>query len=81
MLKSTFSFKNSVIVHFFNNGSVKTLEEGLYEEAHCPDHTHKHKDPEEETVDHHGHILPIFNDLQILNQIIIFEDYAFINEK
>lgn len=63
MLRSTFGDVNLVMVHFFNNGGVEALEEGLYEEAHRPDHTHKHKDPQEETVDHHGHILPVFNDL------------------
>lgn len=52
-----------VAVQLINNGSVVTLEQRLHEEAQRPDHTHTHKDPQEETVDHHGHVLPVFNDL------------------
>ena len=56
--------KVSVMVHVINNGDVVTLEQRLHEEADRPDHAHTHKDPQEETIDHHGHILPVFNDLQ-----------------
>lgn len=35
------------------------LEERLHEHAHCAEHTHKHKDPQEEAVDHHGNIFPV----------------------
>lgn len=52
------------MVDVINNGGVVTLEERLHEEAQRPDHTHKHKDPQEESVDDHGHVLPVFNDLQ-----------------
>ena len=52
------------MVHVINNGSVVTLEQGLHEEADRPDHTHTHEDPQEEAVDHHGHVLPVFDDLQ-----------------
>ena len=52
------------MVDVINNGGVVTLEERLHEEAQRPDHAHKHKDPQEETVYDHGHVLPVFNDLQ-----------------
>ena len=35
------------------------LEEGLQEHAHRAENAHKHKDPQEESVDHHGNILPV----------------------
>lgn len=35
------------------------LEERLQEHAHCAKHAHKHKDPQEEAVDHHGNVLPV----------------------
>lgn len=52
------------MIHVIKNGRVVTLEQRLHEEAQSPDHTHQHKDPQEETVDHHGHVLPVLNDLQ-----------------
>lgn len=64
MLGSKFRLQISVMVHVIQNGGVVTLEQRLHEEAQRPDHTYKHKDPQEETVDHHGHVLPVFNDLQ-----------------
>lgn len=35
------------------------LEERLQKHAHRAEHAHKHKDPQEEAVDHHGNILPV----------------------
>lgn len=35
------------------------LEEWLQEHAHCAEHTHKHKDPQEEPIDHHGNVFPV----------------------
>lgn len=64
MLRSKFRNQVSVMVHVINNGGVVTLEQRLHEEANRPDHTHTHKDPQEETVNHHGYVLPVFNDLQ-----------------
>lgn len=64
MLGSKFRLQISVMVHVIQNGGVVALEQRLHEEAQRPDHTYKHKDPQEETVDHHGHVLPVFNDLQ-----------------
>lgn len=52
------------MVHVIDNGGVVTLEQGLHEEANRPNHTHTNKDPQEETVNHHGHVLPIFNNLK-----------------
>lgn len=52
------------MIDVINNRGVITLEQGLHEEAHSPNHTHTHKDPQEETVNHHGHVLPVFNYLQ-----------------
>lgn len=52
------------MVHVLDDGSVVTLEERLHKEAHRPDHAHQHEDPQEEPVDHHGHVLPVFNDLR-----------------
>lgn len=54
----------SVMVHVLNDGGVVALKQRLHEEANGPDHTHQHKDPQEKTVDHHGHVLPVLNDLQ-----------------
>lgn len=41
-----------------------TLKKRLHEEPHRPNYTHKHKDPQEKTVDNHRHVFPVFNDLQ-----------------
>lgn len=35
------------------------LVKRLHEHAQCPKNTHKHKDPQEEAVDHHGNVLPV----------------------
>lgn len=35
------------------------LEERLQEHAHRAEHAHKHEDPQEEAVNHHGNVLPI----------------------
>lgn len=51
------------MVHVINNGRVVILEQGLHEEAERPDHAHTYKDPQEETINHHGHVFPVFNDL------------------
>lgn len=64
MSRSKFRYQVLVMVHVINNRGVVTLEQRLHEEAQCPDHTHAHKDPQKESVDHHGNILPVFNDLQ-----------------
>lgn len=39
------------------------LEERLQEHAHRAKHAHEHKDPQEEAVDHHGNVLPVFTHL------------------
>lgn len=41
------------------------LEERLEKQAKGAHHTHYHKDPQEHTIHHHGHILPVFYYLQI----------------
>ena len=35
------------------------LEQGLQEHAHRAEHAHKHKDPQEESVNHHSNVLPV----------------------
>ena len=45
-------------------GCVVALEEGLHEEAHGARHAHQHEDPQEEAVHHHGHVLPVLDDLE-----------------
>lgn len=60
------------MVHVINDRGVVTLKERLHEEAHRPDHTHQHEDPQEETVDHHGHVLPVLNDLHTDMSVIIY---------
>ena len=55
-------------------GNNLTLEERLEEQAQGAHHTHYHKDPQEHTIHHHGHILPVFNHLQIYkNQKVVTE--------
>lgn len=41
------------------------LEERLQKHAHCAEHTHKHKNPQEEPVNHHGDVLPVLAHLWI----------------
>lgn len=36
------------------------LEKGLHEHAQSAKHAHENKDPQEEAVNHHGDILPVF---------------------
>lgn len=45
------------------SGGVIALEQRLHEEPQCSHHTHQDEDPQEQTVDHHGHILPVLYDL------------------
>lgn len=51
-------------------GSLRTLggrvglEEGRQEEPHGAQHTHNHEHPQEQPVDHHGHVLPVLHDLR-----------------
>lgn len=59
------------VVQVIHYGSVVALEQGLHEEAERPHHTHTHKDPQEEAVDHHGHVLPVFNNLQENYNLVI----------
>lgn len=44
-------------------GGVVALEQRLHEEAQRSHHTHQDEDPQEEPVDHHGHVLPVLDDL------------------
>lgn len=41
------------------------LEEWLQEHAHRAEDAHKHKDPQEEAVDHHGNVLPVLAHLWV----------------
>lgn len=41
------------------------LEERLQEHAHRAEDAHKHKDPQEEAVDHHRNVLPVLAHLRI----------------
>lgn len=41
------------------------LEERLQEHAHCAEHAHKHENPQEEPVNHHGDVLPVLAHLWI----------------
>lgn len=45
------------------------LEERLQEHAHCAEHAYKHKDPQEEAVNHHGNILPVLAHLWLWNRV------------
>lgn len=45
------------------------LEERLHEHAHRAEHAYKHKDPQEEAVDHHGNILPVLAHLWLWNRV------------
>lgn len=51
-----------IVGHDLNGG---VLEEGLQEHAHRAKDAHKHKDPQEEAVDHHGNVLPILAHLRM----------------
>lgn len=44
---------------------VVALEERLDEEAERSNQTYQDENPEKQTVDHHGNIFPVLNDLQI----------------
>lgn len=39
--------------------SLEEVDDGLEEESQCSQHTHGHKDPQEDPVDDHGHVLPV----------------------
>jgi len=39
------------------------LEQRLKEHSDCAKDTHKHKDPKEQTIDHHGNVLPVLTHL------------------
>lgn len=41
------------------------LEEGRQEEPTGAEHTHDHEHPQEEPVNHHGHVFPVFDHLQV----------------
>lgn len=41
------------------------LKERLQKHAQCAEHAHKHKDPQEEAVNHHGNVLPVLAHLWI----------------
>lgn len=39
------------------------LEDGRQEEPHGAQHTHNHEHPQEQPIDHHGHVLPVLHNL------------------
>lgn len=45
------------------DGNALVLEERLEEQTQSSHHTHDHEDPQEQAVHHHGHILPVLDDL------------------
>lgn len=51
------------------SGCVVALEQRLHEESQRSHHTHQDEDPQEQTVYHHGHILPVLNDLKPDNDV------------
>lgn len=59
-------------LHEENNGgrrgrgvsSLHEADERLEEESQCSQHAHRHKNPEEDPVDDHGHVLPVVLHLQ-----------------
>lgn len=61
-------FQISFMLCIFSNWGVVTLEKGLHEKSCSADHTHTYKNPQEEAVNHHGHIFPVFNDLQKIRE-------------
>lgn len=44
--------------------SFHEADERLEEESHCSQHAHRHKNPEEDPVDDHRHVLPVVLHLQ-----------------
>lgn len=67
---SRVKFHVSFMFCVFDDWGVVTLEQGLHEKSCGADHAHTYKNPQEETVNHHGHIFPVFNDLQKIREII-----------
>lgn len=47
-------------------GRCVVLEEGRQEESHGAQHTHNYEHPQEQPVDHHGHVLPVLHDILVL---------------
>lgn len=39
--------------------SCEEADERLEEETHCSEHTHQHENPQEDSVNYHGNVLPI----------------------
>lgn len=52
-----------------SSGCVIALEQRLHEEPQSSHHTHQDEDPQEQTVYHHGYVLPVFNDLEPNQQV------------
>lgn len=52
-----------------SSGRVITLEQRLHEEPQSSHHTHQDEDPQEQTVYHHGYVLPVFYDLEPNQQV------------
>lgn len=61
----------SVTFHIVNNRGVVTLKQRLHEKASRADYTHTDENPQEETINHHSHIFPVFNDLQRGGEMLI----------
>lgn len=58
------------MLHVVNNWGVVTLKQRLHEKASGADYTHTDENPQEETINHHSHIFPVFNDLQREERLI-----------
>lgn len=52
-----------------SSGRVIALEQRLHEEPQCSHDTHQDEDPQEQTVYHHGYILPVFYYLEPNQQV------------
>lgn len=47
-----------------SGGCIVALKQRLHEEPQSSHHTHQDEDPQEQTVYHHGYVLPVLYDLE-----------------